>query len=104
MIAETREKFEHKENMPSELLNAIQVYMRTEFSPEVFHNTEMSDAAKVRIAIKAKDWCMKHNCEMPDDQYKDCAEQSINTFLKNWENKKPGEDNRSHNLGKMLPR
>lgn len=98
MIAESRDNME----LPSELMNEMQKYMRTEFSPDVLANNMCRHSALTRIAIKAKDWCMTHGCEMPEEKYYECASQSLDRFVDNWRGKTPGYDDRGHRLGKPV--
>lgn len=94
MIAENRESME----TDSKLMNVLQEYMRQEYSPEVIESAR--PATEKRVALKAKDWCIKHNCNMSEAEYINVARDAVNRFLSNWENKTPGEDDRGHRLGK----
>ena len=94
MIAENRESMESN----SRLTNALQEYLRQEYSPDAIESAR--PAAEKRVALKAKDWCIKHNCTTSEADYIKLARNAINRFLVNWEDKIPGEDDRGHRLGK----
>lgn len=94
MIAENRESMEAN----SKLMNVLQEYMRQEYSPEMIDSAR--PAVEKRVALKAKDWCIKHNCSMPEASYIKIAREAVDRFSDNWENKTPGEDDRGHRLGK----
>lgn len=96
MTAETRESG----GLPQELMNDMQKYMRSEFSPDVLSNSACRHAALTRLALKAKDWCMSRGYDLPEDTYYECAEQSYERYMDNWRGKTPGEDDRGHRLGK----
>ena len=99
MIAENREKVE-KITDPEKCIQALESYLRQEASYSAMLNGRVADAFEKRLALKAKDWGLKYKTNMPEQEYISLAKEAIRRYLDNWENKKQGEDNRAHRLGK----
>lgn len=99
MIPENREQQEMK-NPEQECINFIMSYMRDNVSPAVMLRPEIAAAITQRVALTARDWCLKRNIRWPAEKYQQVAEKAVGTYKKNWTGKKQGEDDRGHRLGK----
>lgn len=99
MIAENREQAE-KQIDYEKCIQALESYLRQETSYNAMSNEHVAAAFEKRLAFKAKDWALKYKVNMPEQQCISLAREAICRYLDNWENKKQGEDNRAHRLGK----
>lgn len=97
MIPEQRESYD---NSKSNLINELEKYLRSEADYDSLSNYNIKDAIEQRLIMKAKDWCMKHNCMLTDGDCVQCSQEAIQRFMSNWKDKKPGEDDRGDRLGK----
>lgn len=106
MIAETREKLEREQNTPRTVQDGgvynveqkLQSYLRDKYTPETVRSTATETTNL--LAQVAKDWCLWHNEQLPDEQYMALAKEAISNYLNNWEGKKQGTDNRGKRFGK----
>lgn len=99
MIAENREQME-KRNDYEKCIQALESYLRQEASYDAISNEHMAEAFERRLALKAKDWNLKYKADMSENDFMAIAEEAIRRYMKNWEDKKQGEDDRAHRLGK----
>lgn len=100
MIAENREQVENTRDYYAECTQALMSYLRQEASYEMLQNNRIHEAMKRRLIIKAKDWAIKNEVQFTEDEYKQLAENTLATYLVNWQDKIQGEDNRGKRLGK----
>ena len=100
MIPETREQLEKQQDIPN-ISYRLQDYLRREASVEQLNNTANYDAMLKRLVILIKDYCLKYNVGMSEEQCNNLASYAIKEYLSNWQNKTPGEDNRGHVFGKV---
>lgn len=102
MTAGVREQLERtsKDGGVYNLEQKLQSYLRDKYSVESLRNNE--EAAVNLLSQIAKDWCIAHDDEMPDEKYIQYAREAVARYLDNWRGKTQGTDNRSHNLGRML--
>lgn len=85
-----------------ECLQSLAERLRDEADYKSMLEPEAREAERRRLAVQAADWCKARG--MPFD-WKDVgkiADNAINRYIKNWEGKKSGEDDRSHAFGSML--
>lgn len=99
MIPETRERAE-KITDYEECIQALESYLRQETSYSAMSNEHVAAAFEKRLALKAKDWGLKYKADMSEREYISLAREAICRYLNNWKDKKQGEDNRGHRLGK----
>ena len=99
MIAENREQSEKQVDY-DKCIQALESYLRQETSYDAMSNKHVAAAFEKRLAFKAKDWGLKYKTNMSEQEYVSLAREAICRYLNNWKNKKQGEDNRAHRLGK----
>lgn len=97
MIAEEREK---EETWERECIQALEAYLRQEFDAKSIKNTSIYNAAVQRLYMKAIDWGYAHNVEVAQDKANELANEAIQRYSHNWQNKKQGEDIRGDHFGK----
>lgn len=111
MIPENREQSEKLANTENiaqsekltdveKCIQSLEHYLRQETSYSAMSNEHVAAAMEKRLAIKAKDWGLKYKVNMPDRESVLLAREAITRYLRNWEDKKEGEDDRGHRLGK----
>ena len=96
MMAETREKLE-KGN--EDIVQALEKYLRSEASSESLQNDSIMQALRKRLCLKAKDYAFKHNLELDDTAANNVANEALQRYQHNWQNKEQGIDNRGHRFG-----
>lgn len=99
MIAENRETSEKQQDRES-CIQALEKYLRQEVDAKQLDNDAFAYAVEQRLVFKAKDWGLKYKADMIESDYNILASEAMSRFIKNWEDKKPGEDDRGHRLGK----
>lgn len=101
MIAEMREQGERtsKDGGVYNVEQKLQSYLRDKYSPAALERGK-EDAIRILKTI-AQQWCIDHNYDNSYNNYYQIAEDAINTYLSNWKDKKPGEDDRSHAFGRI---
>lgn len=75
-------------------------YLRDKYSPESLESSYACEACENILAKVARDYDAEINEKHDDEYYKTLARGTITRYLKNWEDKVPGEDNRGKRLGK----
>ena len=75
-------------------------YLRDKYSPEALESSYACEACENILAKVARDYDAEINEKHDDEYYKTLARGTITRYLKNWEDKVPGEDNRGKRLGK----
>lgn len=99
MIPENREQSEKIDN--EEIIQALQSYLRQEASYEAIQQSGVAEGMEKRLAIKAKDFALQHgDSSLTDDNCTALACEAISRYINNWQDKKQGEDDRGHRLGK----
>ena len=99
MIAENMEQAEKTD--PEAVIQALQSYLRQETSYEAMQQAQVAEGMEKRLALKAKDFCLQHgDNSLTDDNYTALAREAIRRYMHNWHDKKQGEDDRGHRLGK----
>lgn len=102
MTAEQREVDErHFNGDLSAVKNKLQQYLRDNFSVDSLYDGRSCEQAERLLEQVVRNYCMRHNQEMSENSYNGLVRDAIKTYISNWQNKKPGEDNRSHALGKV---
>lgn len=99
MIAENREQSEKRTDY-EKCIQALESYLRQEASYEAISDEQMQHAFERRLALKAKDWNLKYKADMSEQDFIDIAREAVERYLKNWDGKEQGEDDRAHRLGK----
>lgn len=94
MIAEERER-----DMSS-IEQALQSYLRQEYSYDVLRDYNQEQAAIQRLIYTATDYAMKHGINISDSDAERLAREAVETFKANWKGKVQGEDDRGHRFGK----
>lgn len=99
MIVENREQAEKTD--PEAVVQALQSYLRQEASYETMQQAQVAEGMEKRLTLKAKDFCLQHgDNSLTDDDYIALAREAIRRYMHNWHDKKQGEDDRGHRLGK----
>lgn len=99
MIPENREQTEQQQNIES-CIQALESYLRQEANYEAMSNSMVAAGMEKRLAMKAKDYCIKYDMQLPEEVYIQIAREAITRYLHNWKGKVQGEDDRGHRLGK----
>jgi len=99
VIAENREQVE-RHMTREDCIQALESYLRQEASYNMLIDPKLKDTMQQRLAIKAKDFGLKYNMCMSENDYSTLAQDAISRYLYNWKNKQQGIDDRGHRLGK----
>lgn len=76
----------------------LQSYLRDKFSPESINR----ETCVPLLKQVARDYDSSIKVNRDDHVYTELANEAIDTYLKNWEGKTPGEDNRGQRLNKAV--
>lgn len=99
MIAENREQAEKTD--PEAVIQALQSYLRQEASYDAMQQAQVAESMEKRLALKARDFALQHGDKsLSDDDCTALAQEAIRRYMHNWQDKKQGEDDRGHRLGK----
>ena len=99
MIAENREQAEKTDT--EAVIQALQSYLRQEASYEAMQQAQVAESMEKRLALKARDFALQHGDKsLSDDDCTALAQEAICRYIHNWQDKKQGEDDRGHRLGK----
>lgn len=103
MITCEREKEERtsKDGGVYNVEQKLQSYLRDKYSPAALSSSTAKDDARILLKTVAQQWCIDHDCDYSYNNYYQLADDAITNYLSNWQNKKPGEDDRSHALGRI---
>lgn len=100
----TVERREFEERTPSDggvydVDQKLQSYLRDKYSAETLNDPNIRADAIRLLSSVAQDWCYRH--KRPCDNPIKIADDNIDNFIKNWQNKKQGVDDRSHAFGRI---
>ena len=101
MTVEEREQSERKQKYGCD--QAVMKYLRAYFDADMLHDAEAYRKVLAKCCEIAEDFDMKRGIKPPREGYPPYITEVIDRYMRNWDGKVPGTDDRGHRFGKGIP-